>query len=151
MAKKTTVLVPIKREGENGSVRAKIPAGLIKQLGGDDGDVIQFELHRDTLVGASILTGKEAKQALKEREAELKEAAKSKKPAAKKVATPTKSAKPAKSKGKSEKVSKKVKGEAPKISKGKKEKPGKKGSNRKTSVAYESAKPKKKLSLKKKK
>lgn len=52
----------LNREGSTGSVRGKIPATLVSAMGGDDGDVIEFEVNGKTLVGGRIIRGKEAQK-----------------------------------------------------------------------------------------
>lgn len=69
MATRTFISV-IQREGSSGSVRAKVPAGLVKAINADEGDAIEFQVRGTSLVGASLLTGKALRIALKERAAE---------------------------------------------------------------------------------
>lgn len=61
MAKIETFTANLTREGSTGSVRGKVPATLISAMGGNDGDVIEFQLNGKTLVGGRIITGKEAR------------------------------------------------------------------------------------------
>lgn len=70
MAKKITFLAGIAREGTAGSVRGKIPAGLIKAIGAQEGQGIEFMVHGNTLVGAKVLTAKEFKMAQREKASE---------------------------------------------------------------------------------
>lgn len=51
----------LNKEGSTGSIRGKIPASLVNALGGQDGDVMEFETNGRTIVGGRIITGKEAK------------------------------------------------------------------------------------------
>lgn len=118
MAKQTFLSV-IKREGESGSIRGKIPAGLIKAINASEGCGVQFMVHGTTLVGAKVLSKKETKEALKEKASEA----------------PVK--KTSVSKGKVGKAVKKTTA-APPVKKGhKKPKPLKKGSKRRTEVEYD--------------
>ena len=126
MAKKITFLAGIAREGSSGSVRGKIPAGLIKAINAQEGQGIEFMVHGTTLVGAKVLTAKELRIAQKEKAAEAPEPkAKATKP--KTVGKPT------------------VKASAPAkvIKGGKKPKPAVKPSKRRTEVEYEAPKVKK--------
>jgi hypothetical protein len=66
MSKKLKFLATVNKEGEHGSVRGKIPAGLVAALGVKAGGAIEFIVSGDRLVGADVLTPKEAKQARKE-------------------------------------------------------------------------------------
>lgn len=122
MAKKTTFLATIQREGSAGSVRGKIPAGLVKAIGAKEGDVVEFSVHGTTLVGAQVLTGKDARMAVKEKAAE--------RPAPRSTAKPVAKGKVGKSTPKAS---------APVVSRkaGKKVKPAVKGSKRRTEVEYE--------------
>lgn len=61
MPKIETYTANLSREGSTGSVRGKIPATLISAMGGDDGDVFEFQVNGKTLVGGRIITGKEAR------------------------------------------------------------------------------------------
>jgi hypothetical protein len=61
MAKIESFTANLSREGSTGSVRGKIPATLISAMGGDDGDVIEFQINGKTLVGGRIISGKEAR------------------------------------------------------------------------------------------
>lgn len=122
MAKnKLTFLANIKREGEAGSIRGKIPAGLIKAIGAKEGQGIEFLVHGTTLVGATVLSSKEFKAAQKVKDAEA----------------PVKKAPVKRSVEKSEKKGKKV---APIEKTGKKPKPVTKPSKRRTEVEYEEPK-----------
>lgn len=118
-----TFLAMIAREGSAGSVRGKIPAGLVKAINAQEGDGVQFEVHGTTLVGAKVLRGKELRMAVKEKANERKEAAASApvKKAPAKVVKPTPKATPAPPARKAKSVAK-----APV-----------KPSNRKTEVEYE--------------
>lgn len=49
-------------EGSTGSVRGKVPASLIRAMGGGHGDVIEFEVNGKHLVGGRIISGKEAQR-----------------------------------------------------------------------------------------
>jgi antitoxin component of MazEF toxin-antitoxin module len=113
-----TFISVIKREGEAGSIRGKIPAGLVKALNVNEGDGIEFQVRGTTLVGANVLQGKALRLALKEKAAEAP-ASKSSKPKSVAKATP------------------KASTPAPVKKGGKKPKPVQKGSKRKTEVAYE--------------
>lgn len=52
----------INKEGSTGSVRGKIPASLIAEIGAKEGDVVEFHVNKGTIVGAHVMTGKEARQ-----------------------------------------------------------------------------------------
>lgn len=70
---KLTFLAGIAREGEGGSVRGKIPAGLIKAINAKEGEAIEFKVHGTTLVGATILSKGEFRARQKERQSEAKQ------------------------------------------------------------------------------
>lgn len=85
MARKLiTFIAMIAREGSSGSVRGKIPAGLVKAIDAKEGDGVEFQVHGSTLVGAQVLTGRALRDALKEKKAEA--AAAKPAPAKRKVA-----------------------------------------------------------------
>lgn len=95
MPKIETYTANLSREGSTGSVRGKIPATLISAMGGDDGDVFEFQVNGKTLVGGRIITGKEARDLRKQGRQNFGPVVASK-PAAVKPAVPKVSAKSAK-------------------------------------------------------
>lgn len=68
MAKRITFVSLVRQEGESGSTRSKVPAGLIKAIGAKDGDGIQFVVSGNTLVGAHVLKGRDLREAQAEAE-----------------------------------------------------------------------------------
>lgn len=126
-----TFIAMISREGSAGSVRGKIPAGLVKQINAKEGNGIQFEVHGNTLVGAKVLAGKELRDAIKEKAASAP---------AKATATPK-----AKSTAKVVKTTPKASPEAPKAKVRKPAPAVAKPSKRKTEVEYEAPKKVKKV------
>lgn len=57
-----TFTANLSKEGSTGSTRGKIPATLISAMGGEDGDVMEFQVNGKTLVGGRIIRGKEAQR-----------------------------------------------------------------------------------------
>lgn len=88
-----TFSATINEEGASAVKRGKIPSGLINALGGEKGNMIQFEVTGKFITGGRILRGREAEAARKSvfQQSRLKPASKPKAPAPAPVA-----AKPAK-------------------------------------------------------
>lgn len=62
MPKTNKFTATLNEEGSTGSTRGKIPATMINQMGGADGDVIEFEVQGKYIVGGRIIKGKEAQK-----------------------------------------------------------------------------------------
>lgn len=52
----------VRQEGENGSIRAKLPVGLIRDIGAKDGSVVEFEVKGKSIVGTRLLTAAEVRK-----------------------------------------------------------------------------------------